>query len=540
MANQINIQVGADIKELQTGISQAVQVMQDAGRDMTGVSESVRRLTEGNFKSLSQAYRTTSRDAEILASHLGTESEAFRQAAQMAQAYGTQLNDVKAKIAGIDLTNQPVQKAAGQFNMLGNSINQLTRELPAFTYSMQTGFMAISNNIPMFVDQIQAIKRANVELVKSGQPVQSVFSQISSAFFSFNTAISLGVTALTMFGPALISSLVGIKETAQEIENAKNAMRAYNDEIDRFILSEQDLAIQRLNIAYENAKKKIDDQIAIAQMQMDITKRSGQEISAEEIKNVKKLKDTLLVMEKNYQGQVSKIREKFKEEPKKEYNLKMPVELELKEGVLQKFTSQLINKDTRIKLKKFFGEVGGDMLKSTIDIKDFVEKVEAPISALEQRIGKYSELIASALGGIGVALGQALFVGGKDAFKDAGKTVIKMLGQIAAQIGAAMIAIGIPMLAGTITAPEGKKMIAGGIALSIVGGAMMASGSAPNSSGGGGGGGGGLDNSMQSSMPNFQPQFASNSQFLMLDSRVRGTDIIISANNQSRQNRRIR
>jgi hypothetical protein len=535
MANQINIQVGADIKELQTGISQAVQVMQDAGRDMTGVSESVRRLTEGNFKSLSQAYRTTSRDAEILASHLGTESEAFRQAAQMAQAYGTQLNDVRAKIAGIDLTNQPVQKAAGQFNMLGNSINQLTRELPAFTYSMQTGFMAISNNIPMFVDQIQAIKRANVELVKSGQPVQSVFTQISSAFFSFNTAISLGVTALTMFGPALISSLVGIKETAQEIENAKNAMRAYNDEIDRFILSEQDLAIQRLNIAYANAKKKIDDQIVIAQMQMDITKRSGQEISAEEIKNVKKLKDTLLVMENNYQGQVSKIREKFKEEPKKEYNLKMPVELELKEGVMQKFTTELLNKDTRIKLKKFFGEVGGDMLKSTIDIKDFVEKVERPISALEERIGKYSELIASALSNIGVALGQALVTG---EFEDAGKTIIKMLGQIAAQIGAAMIAIGIPML-GTPLATEGIKLIAGGTALTIVGGAMMASGS-PSKSSSGGGGGSIASGSMQSSMPNFQPQFASNSQFLMLDSRVRGTDIIISANNQSRQNRRIR
>ena len=98
MANQINIQVGADIKELQTGISQAVQTMQKGGQDMTAVSESVSRLTSNNFKTLSQAYRTTSKDAEILALHLGTESDAFKQAAQMAQAYGSQLNDVKAKI----------------------------------------------------------------------------------------------------------------------------------------------------------------------------------------------------------------------------------------------------------------------------------------------------------------------------------------------------------------------------------------------------------------------------------------------------------
>ena len=45
---------------------------------------------------------------------------------------------------------QRVGAYGGQFNSLGNSINQLTREMPAFTYSVQTGFMALSNNIPIF------------------------------------------------------------------------------------------------------------------------------------------------------------------------------------------------------------------------------------------------------------------------------------------------------------------------------------------------------------------------------------------------------
>ena len=40
------------------------------------------------------------------------------------------------------------------FDGLGNSINQLTREMPAFAMSAQTGFMALSNNIPIFFDQI--------------------------------------------------------------------------------------------------------------------------------------------------------------------------------------------------------------------------------------------------------------------------------------------------------------------------------------------------------------------------------------------------
>jgi len=49
---------------------------------------------------------------------------------------------------------QRVGAYGGQFNALGNSINQLTREMPAFTYSVQTGFMALSNNIPIFTDAI--------------------------------------------------------------------------------------------------------------------------------------------------------------------------------------------------------------------------------------------------------------------------------------------------------------------------------------------------------------------------------------------------
>ena len=52
MANQINIQVGADIKNFQAGITQAVQTMKDAGQDMSAVSESVSRLTTKGFSTI--------------------------------------------------------------------------------------------------------------------------------------------------------------------------------------------------------------------------------------------------------------------------------------------------------------------------------------------------------------------------------------------------------------------------------------------------------------------------------------------------------
>lgn len=97
---------------------------------------------------------------------------------------------------------------AGSFNPLSNSINQLSREMPAFANSVQTGFMAISNNLPIFFDAMGGIIAQNKELQKQGQPTKSVFSQLASSVFSMGTALSVGVTLLTVYGKDIVEFLV--------------------------------------------------------------------------------------------------------------------------------------------------------------------------------------------------------------------------------------------------------------------------------------------------------------------------------------------
>lgn len=532
MANQINIQVGADIKNLQEGIKTAVSTIEKGGKDMTDITNAVTRLTTSNHKTLSQAYRQTSKDVEVLALHLGVEAEATKQAAAMAQLYGSQLSDLRSKIAGIDMNNQPVQKAASGFNSLGNSINQITRELPAFTYSMQTGFMAISNNVPILFDEISKIIAANKALAASGQPVQSTLSQLAGSFFTVSTALSLAVTAATMFGPALINNLIPAKETVEELEKLKNAMKSYNDEIDKFLLTEQELAVKRLNEAYASSTQKIKDQLSIAQMQIDITKRSGQEITSLEIKNVNDLKNKLLIMEDNYQKQLSDIKAKHREKNKLKEEKFITNDDAFKVQTIQLktfgFDSNLVAIE---RIKKSLQELKPIGTDAFVSLGGEVNKLGVFFDELGEKIGGWANMAANALAGVGVAFGQALMTGD---FDEAGKSIVRQLGNIAVQIGAAMIAIGVPQAA--VGLPSGFGYIAGGTALTIVGGAMMASGVAPNSKNSGGGG----NDSMGSSMPAFTPDFAASSQYLMLDSRVRGTDIIISADNQRRQNRRIR
>src|SRR5690606_37295888 len=96
------------------------------------------------------------------------------------------------------------------FDGLGFSVAQLSRELPAFANSVQTGFMAISNNIPMFVDEIQRLKKANLELAATGQPTTSVLKSVGKAIFSLNGMLGIGITILTVFAPKLYKWTTGM------------------------------------------------------------------------------------------------------------------------------------------------------------------------------------------------------------------------------------------------------------------------------------------------------------------------------------------
>jgi hypothetical protein len=96
-----------------------------------------------------------------------------------------------------------------------------------------------------------------------------------------------------------------------------------------------------------------------------------------------------------------------------------------------------------------------------------------------------------------------------------------------------MIAMGIPMLFAVATAGEGAALVAGGIALGVVGGAMQASGKSSGSSGGGGGG------SYSGGGGQMMPVFAGGGEsFFTLDGTVRGQDLVISTNTTRRDNRR--
>ena len=168
-----------------------------------------------------------------------------------------------AKLKKIDETLGQSQRNVGNyksgFNGLGNSINQLTREAPAFAVSLNTGFLALSNNLPILADELARVRRENVELAKSGQPTVSVFKQLLGSLFSFQTLLSVGVTLLTLYGGKIIDYISGADKTKKAQEELKKATEAkieaekrQNQEIASTIAAETN----RARILFEIAKNE--------------------------------------------------------------------------------------------------------------------------------------------------------------------------------------------------------------------------------------------------------------------------------------------
>jgi hypothetical protein len=118
---------------------------------------------------------------------------------------------------------------AGAFNPLQHNLNQLTREAPAFAVSMSTGFLALSNNIPMFIDSVKEAHAQTRRLHEEGKKAPSIFSQLATALFSWQTALSVGVTLLTIYGAKLIEWVMELAEGEKQLESTTAALTKFQD-----------------------------------------------------------------------------------------------------------------------------------------------------------------------------------------------------------------------------------------------------------------------------------------------------------------------
>ena len=163
----------------------------------------------GAYANLDAQHKLAVKTAQDLAASTGRSTAEYEKAKVKANELGKQLRVIDTDIGK---HSRNVGNYASSWNGLGNSINQLTREAPAFANSVQTGFMALSNNIPILTDELGVLIQKNKDLQAEGKPTQSILKTLAGAFFSWQTAISLGVTILTVYGAKLVDMARGLAD----------------------------------------------------------------------------------------------------------------------------------------------------------------------------------------------------------------------------------------------------------------------------------------------------------------------------------------
>ena len=165
--------------------------------------------------------------------------------------------------AGISAGRGGMQRLGKNFDGLSYSISQLLREAPAAAVSMNTFFLAISNNVPMVVDQIKRVITANKQLKAAGTETVSVVKQIGKSLLSFNAIMMLVVTLLTFFGEDILkwakNLITGNKviiSTTKALKNLKKQIKETSDEFGEGLSTLYRLQLQWKNLRTEAEKTK--------------------------------------------------------------------------------------------------------------------------------------------------------------------------------------------------------------------------------------------------------------------------------------------
>lgn len=189
-------------------------------------------------------------------------------ASQLRQNFQQISNTSTTAAAGM---NQ-VANVAPRFNALNMSVQQVARELPSLAISANTFFLAISNNLPILADSISAARKENEAMIASGQKATPVWKQVASSLFSWQTALVLGVTALSMYATDIVAAISSQSSFKKSVDSTALAMKQLNSAREKGIQDAQQ-ELTSLNVLYsasmDDARSKEERLSAVKQLKAE-------------------------------------------------------------------------------------------------------------------------------------------------------------------------------------------------------------------------------------------------------------------------------
>lgn len=198
------------LAELRQNLNNRFKLDNAAATSMNSLSQSLARMRM-TYRELTEEERSSPFGQELLAS----------------------IQQADAKIKQLDSTIGNHQRNVGNYasgwNGLGMSIQQIGRELPSLAMGWNTFFLAISNNLPILTDEIKRAKDEYNNLKKAGQQATPVWKQVVSSLLSWQTALTVGITLLTLYGKDIIEWVGNLFKAKDATESLDTQMKSINE-----------------------------------------------------------------------------------------------------------------------------------------------------------------------------------------------------------------------------------------------------------------------------------------------------------------------
>lgn len=241
-----------DLKLAMNDTAKEIAVLKQQQTDQTRLNKLVAKLNNsmaGSYNALSAQYELNKIKMNNLSqSYLENTEAGKRLVKQTAEIYAAM--DKYQKSTGKHTLSVGNYKQA--FDGLGFSVSQVARELPSLAISANTFFLAISNNIPMVIDEIQKLKAANEAAAKAGEAQVSITGKLIKAMFSFNTVMVLVLTAFSIWGKDIINWIGSLFTGKKRVEDLTSSLKHMADAMQNARLETAKETL-KLNLLYKTA-----------------------------------------------------------------------------------------------------------------------------------------------------------------------------------------------------------------------------------------------------------------------------------------------
>ena len=190
------------------------------------------------------------------------------------EALQRQLQALQAATKRTDLVPASAPAAVRTYNGLNMSIQQLARELPVLSTGPQMFFMAISNNLPIFTDELARARKEYEAMIASGQKGVPVWRQVLSSLLSWQTALAVGITLTVAYGKEIGNWVANLFRGKKALDTARMAAERFQSTMLEGARNAQQEVV-KLNLLYraatDNARATDDRRDAVRKLKEEFS-----------------------------------------------------------------------------------------------------------------------------------------------------------------------------------------------------------------------------------------------------------------------------